>query len=44
MPKRITPAKTQRALDAIVALIECADFDRAHLPLLDRACDAIRQM
>lgn len=47
MRRKVTEAKKRRAIDAIVALIECDDFpDKGNGTCweLERACDLIREL
>jgi hypothetical protein len=41
-PRKLTYAKADRALTAIVELIECADTTAADVQNLDRAADIVR--
>jgi hypothetical protein len=41
---RLTPAKAQRALDAVIALIETRKLTPEEVRVLDAACNEIRKI
>lgn len=41
---RLTPAKAQRAMDALVALIETGELDSTQVQQIDGTCDMVRKL
>ncbi len=41
---KLTAAKAQRAMDALVALIETGELDRPQVEQIDSTCDMVRKL